>query len=47
MYMGVLPPGMSMHHMHALCVHRGQKATSDLLELELYLVVTHHAGAEN
>lgn len=40
MYIGVLPPGMP-------CVNGGQKATSDLLELELQLVVTHHEGAGN
>lgn len=25
MYMGVLPLGMSMHHMHALCVSTGAR----------------------
>jgi hypothetical protein len=42
MNMDVLPACMSVYH--GAC--RGQNKVSDILELELQMVVSHHVGAE-
>ena len=41
-----LSVSISVHHVHA-CACGGQKRALDLLELEFYIVVSHHVGAGN
>lgn len=43
MCMSVLPARMCAHQVHAL----GEYKVSDLLELELWMILSHHVGAGN
>jgi hypothetical protein len=46
MGMGILPACKSAYHVHFWC-HGEKKKTSDLLDLELQMAVSHNVGAEN